>query len=89
MGFHVLTELSCPPDMPVDRVLHAAPALRFVGKLYVQREGHYKNFSKVSADVPAAADVERLVSRFASLRHLSLTPGSRFDWGAFFAARSL
>ncbi|KAH7707432.1 hypothetical protein AAVH_25342 [Aphelenchoides avenae] len=84
VGFHQLKELSGPQDMPVEAVLEAAPALRFVERL------HLWSTDKItqSGAVPAAADVELSVSRFANFRELSLYLPGPFDWGAFLLSES-
>ncbi|KAH7698069.1 hypothetical protein AAVH_34843, partial [Aphelenchoides avenae] len=90
LGFHMLNELTCPPDMPIDCILRRAPALRFVKKLHIEPKRRCKGGGLPidQEDVPLVMEVEQFVSRFASLRHVSLYPGSRFDWGAFLRSES-
>ncbi|KAH7707431.1 hypothetical protein AAVH_25341 [Aphelenchoides avenae] len=90
LGFYMLSEMYAPIEMPIDRILLRAPALRFVEKLHLEPIRRCKSsvFSIDPENVPVAKDVEQFVSGFASLQHVSLSLGSRFDWGTFLRSES-
>ncbi|KAH7704440.1 hypothetical protein AAVH_28374 [Aphelenchoides avenae] len=94
VGFHQLSgpeALSGPPDMPIECILSAAPALRFVEELQLWIDSAERDKTNVGVlakrrrmdAVTAAAEVEQFTGHFARLRKLSLFLGAHFDWSAF------